>query len=154
MSSSSKPTAATTSNGGKEKVLQIINAKKQLEALSSILPFGYQNFMTQRKKQNVENIKVIGLCFTPGQARVWGRRMSYILVLEYKLGRHCGDDLDRAWFDKEWGASKGIKGEQIPPALMDAYEIAYQYFVEVAYSAVPKLQGVALGIEPDRLGLS
>ena len=144
---------AGKSNGGDEKVLQIINAQKQLNALFTILPPGFQNFMTQRKKQSIESIQKIGLCFTPGQARVWGRRMTYILVLEHKLNRHFGDDLDRAWVDKEFAREKGIKGEQIPPALMDAYVVASEYFIEVAFSAVPRLQGVALGIEHEGVPL-
>jgi len=131
---SGKGSGGGQGDSGDAKILQVLSAQEQTEAISYLIPTTLIAFMSGGDEEKEAQLRKISLNMTDEQSEEWSGWLSHIRGLEDDFPTNNG-------------------GESLE-ALKVAHRRAFQFFSKIAFGGGGALRDVAVGTRPDNGGFA
>ena len=131
---SSKGSGGGQGDSGEAKILQVLSAQEQTEAIWELIPKSLQDFMTGGDDEKEAQLRKISLNMTLDEAGEWSGFLTHIRGLEEDFPQNNGDETLEA--------------------LKVAHRRAFRFYCEVAFGGGGALRDVAVGTRSDNGGMA
>ena len=131
---SSKGSGGGQGDSGEAKILQVLSAQEQTEAIWELIPKSLQDFMTGGDDEKEAQLRKISLNMTLDEAGEWSGFLTHIRGLEEDFPQNNGDETLEA--------------------LKVAHRRAFRFYCGVAFGGGGALRDVAVGTRSDNGGMA